>query len=363
MKFLVFLLVLVVLCLNVKSQQVDNEFYMYVQALPSSPLPLTSNLQNSESTSEELNTIFDSFGVVRFVHSFPGAENPELASYHEIHLNGDIDSFIVAIETNNYFGKIYKADYPQLLSCANPVGINDYWVTHGWVNNYALDMIEAQCAWTITTGNDIEVAIIDSDIDTTHEDLENQMIRVWGIAQNPNPLTYHGMGVAGLVAAETNNGLGVASIGYNTKLSFYKAGSNVGVWARAWMAYQDGARIINISYGATGALPTILALNEMVNNGTVITLGAGNIPTATWHSAYSFIDGVINVSGVGPDNKHGPTNRAHNPYVDLCAPSENVSTTDDSNSYQGGWGTSFAAPQVAGTVSLMRSVNPCLPAS
>ncbi|MCG8327147.1 MAG: S8/S53 family peptidase [Chitinophagales bacterium] len=335
-------------------------YYLYVEALPTSPLPQEESPSNTLSTSEELNNYFDQYNVTQFIQSFPNAQNPELAHYYEIHAEGDITQLKEDINEKAYFGKLFLADYPVIASCPNPVGINDYWITQNWANNYALNLIEAQCAWTITTGNNVEVAVVDTEIDTSHEDLTNQILRTVG-----PPVTYaayHGTITAGMVAAQTNNNKGIASIGYNTKISFYRT-SGFNLWQRIWQAYQDGARIINVSWSGIGAYPNLLAVKEMITNGTLITLGAGNTPNAMFHSAYAHIDGAINVSGVDAQDNHGPTGHAHNSHIDLCAPSINVTSTYQGNTYGGGWGTSFAAPQVAGTAALMRSVNPCLAAN
>ena len=99
----------------------------------------------------------------------------------------------------------------------------------------------------------------------------------------------------------------------------------------------------------------------MVDNGVTLVLAAGNSVGSYGHGASANVPGVILVSGVNQNNMCGPTNRARNQKIDLCAPSENISVLGTGNTYHSGWGgTSLAAPLVAGTIGLMLSINPCL---
>lgn len=125
--------------------------------------------------------------------------------------------------------------------------------------------------------------------------------------------------------------------------------------------YLSGVRIINVSWSATGL--NTLAAQEIVESGVILTLAAGNSPTATHHQAIADIPGIINVSSVDINNNH-VVSHAHNQWVDVCAPGIEVYTTYPNNSYGSSpGGTSIAAPFVAGAVALMLEVNPCLSAS
>lgn len=367
----------------------------YIYVYQKKDKPLTIDKGKLETNYSTLNRILRKHKVDRFFSSWPNAEAPALQNIYEMHFagfQGNIEALERDLAASNLFEKVEVARYYQaegkivnrpgitsdpstISSCPTPEPpVNDIYTANGWTNNYALTLMEAECAWTITKGDpSIVVGIADTEFDEDHEDLVNQFATVWGTVP---PECDHGSLVAGCVSPETNNGLGIAGVGYNTKIAGYRVPHNYvpsygctgNPWPGVWQAYQEGRQIINVSWTGVGsATPSapqpggvVMAVQEMVDNGTILVLGAGNSPTSTSHSSYANIPGVINVSGVDANNEHAGTNHAHNQWVDLCALSINVSTTSASGNYVGGWGTSFAAPQVAGVAALILAVNPCL---
>jgi subtilisin family serine protease len=236
------------------------------------------------------------------------------------------------------------------------VGINDTWIVNNQINNDALNLLNAQCAWTITTGSpDIIVGVIDTEFETTHEDLQNTFAGTVGTRSDPLD---HGTSVSSCVATGTNNNKGIAGIGYNTRVKgYYTNGSGSTLWNTIWQAYQDDIKIINVSWTGIGSFPNTLAVREMTNNGVVLIVAAGNDPNSTSHRRYADFPGVINVSGVWANNQHAGTNHAQNQWVDVCALSKNVAACVAGDTYSTVNGTSFAAPQVAGVVALLRSMD------
>ncbi len=87
-------------------------------------------------------------------------------------------------------------------------------------------------AWDISTGSsDIVVAVTDNAINISHPDLVNKMVPGWDAVDNDNDPSpcggndgFHGSHVSGIVGAETNNNIGVASIGYNVSIMPVKIG-------------------------------------------------------------------------------------------------------------------------------------------
>jgi len=300
--------------------------------------------------------------------SYPQAKNPELQRLYDIVVDNkrvleltselqktgnfeDIQSYEVVYTTNN---------------CNNPYPINDKKIIDGTYNNWAIESINARCAWNITQGNpNIVVAIADTEFEQTHEDLENQIIHLSGPISAGNA---HGTVVAGVACAETNNNKGICGVGYNSKIAAYRVNhyinANGGGGASSsdiknaiWAAYLDGRPIINASWTGTGL--NSLAAQEITENGTTLVLAAGNTATSMGHASIANIPGVILVSSVDMNNEYYITH-ARNEYIDLCAPGAFIPTPTVNNSYTVCWGTSVAAPFVAGTIALLLSVNPNL---
>ncbi|NLJ82590.1 MAG: S8 family serine peptidase [Bacteroidales bacterium] len=345
-------IILVLMSLNLFSQH-----YYYVSLSNEKATP--NQQEKGMSNDEKLNLIFKEFEVKSYRQSFPGAKNAELRNYYEIHLpdsfikSKSIDSFDSLLKNSKAFDAIYRSDYYEL-ACDNPVPINDTWIANNLINNDALNLLNAQCAWTITTGDpNIIVGVIDTEFDTTHEDLINTFV---GAVGSQTYFQNHGTSVSSCVATGTNNSKGIAGIGYNTRVKGYHADGGT-LWNNIWQAYQDGIKIINVSWTGIGSYPNILAVQEMTDNGVVLVVAAGNTTTSTSHSAYANIPGVINVSGVWATNLHSGTNHAENQWVDVCALSKNVAVCIPGNTYGTDSGTSFASPQVAGVVALIRSIN------
>ena len=148
-----------------------SQYYFYVS--PANERARPNQEEKGMSNDETLNQIFKEFEVRSYQQAFPGAKNAELQNFYEIHLaenrdNRYIDSFENLLKDSRAFSVIYRAEYYQI-GC-NPIPINDTWIVNNWVNNDALNLLNAQCAWTITKGDpNIIVAVIDTEFETTHK--------------------------------------------------------------------------------------------------------------------------------------------------------------------------------------------------
>ncbi|MEM9548009.1 MAG: S8 family serine peptidase, partial [Bacteroidota bacterium] len=284
----------------------------------------------------------------------------------------------------------FSEEIPEAIALYSP---NDYGLVPSLQGQKDLDLIRAKDAWDITTGNsNTIIGITDTGYDLNHEDLVGKIINVRSNSGN----TTHGTQVAGAAAAKTDNGKGIAGIGFNCSLDVHAGTGSSGANATLQMS-TEGIRVVNSSwiFGTCSYSSYWQGVyNEIYENGTTVCFGAGNGAShcnfgATYPSALNHNIAVTSVGcdkpygtisnwGTGPkkwnwqdvhhnlvgefDPQTGAPIDCHNHYpeVDICAPGYTVRVPEPNNNYIRGWGTSFASPLVAGTIGLMLSTNPCL---
>ncbi len=188
----------------------------------------------------------------------------------------------------------------------------------------------------------------------------------------------HGTHVAGLAGAVTNNGIGIASVGYSVSVMPVKAtgdaaSDNISTgWDGILYAAHAGADIINCSWGGPGYSSYAQNIINSVYNtyGAIVVAAAGNgddsgNPTDEPHypSGYQNVVSVtaLNSSDIFSWANYGAPDPANNFYgVDIAAPGESIYSTylTKVNSYASLSGTSMASPLVASCLGLIKSVYP-----
>ncbi|WP_337103924.1 S8 family peptidase [Paenibacillus sp. YIM B09110] len=236
-----------------------------------------------------------------------------------------------------------------------------------------LAQIGALIAWEkVREQKKLTIAIVDTGIDLDHPDLVNNLVPGVNLVNPklpPNDDNGHGTSVAGVIAAETNNGRGVAGIIWKASIMPIKALDNRGDGTEEELgdailyAIKSGARIVVLSVGLHRYSPYMLDIVEYAESkGVLLVAAAGNDGVSygakaavKYPAAYST---VIAVGGVKPN---GAVDARSNPgpELDIMAP-WNVFTTGMGGLYKREEGTSMAAPQVAAAAGLIWAQNPDL---
>ena len=303
-------------------------------------------------------------------------------------------------------------------SIAGPVGAasNDPYFARQW----GLQKIQAEQAWATATGTGAVVAVVDSGVDLGHPDLAANLLTATDAdfvepdgnctgpkhsrtcAQDgPQDENGHGTHVAGIIAAATNNGTGVAGVAPNAKLLPVRVldenGDGTGdVVAGIRYAADHGADVINMSLGYLSgvgeALGTIGDLDELYaaldyawERGSVVVVAAGNDtapicaePASGHHvicvgsttsadliSYFSNFDAALidtYLVAPGGDGMAGFSLGPSSPTAPLCGGDvfstylrSERSWCSSEAGYEAIAGTSMAAPHVSGVAALLAS--------
>src|SRR4030095_4392407 len=239
----------------------------------------------------------------------------------------------------------------------------------GYSSQWYLPFISAPGAWDITTGStSIPVAVIDSGVDPIHPDLSAKLVTGYNfLAGNidTHDVFGHGTAVAGVIAAETNDGIGVAGLAWNNTIMPLVVinSSNFATYANVVAAINyaadRGSKVINMSLGGTRYSSTLQsAVNYAWSKGVVIVAAAGNNSSSSPFYPAA-LNNVVAVSATDPSDYLASFSNFGN-WITVAAPGTSIYTTTNGGSYGFWQGTSFAAPQVAALAALIFSKNPSL---
>lgn len=233
------------------------------------------------------------------------------------------------------------------------------------VTSYHAALVGLPAAWDTTRGNpNLVIAILDSGIDGTHPDLADKLVpgyNFWDDNDDTHDVFGHGTEVAGIAAAITDNGTGVAGAAWNCGLMPLRVTNRDGfaslfaVLAALTWAMDNGAKIVNLSFEDIHSSPALNSGLAYVRNQGGITIAAGG-NGGTLDSSPDHPD-VVSVAATNAGDER-PSWASFGPYIDLAAPGVSLKTTKSGGGTVTASGTSFASPLVAGIAALVWSVDP-----
>jgi len=311
------------------------------------------------------------YNITRFVHLHPELTNdPLLLRTYQLEFENItmVDELIADLAQLSF---IEYAEKKELH--VNFLTPNDLGPQTGTNSQWGLWKINAQLAWDISTGSsNIVVAVTDNAINS-HPDLVNKFVSPRDVVDNDNDPSacgtndgLHGTHVSGIVGAQTNNALGVASIGFNTSIMPIKIGDCndqlVGGYNGIIWAANSGADIINMSWGGAGVSTYGQNVcNNAWNQGSILVAAAGNSGTdgnpIFYPAAYNNVISVANTQS----NDTKASSSEYGTWIDVSAPGTSIRSCNATTGYTSLSGTSMASPMVAGLLGLMKSHTPALP--
>ena len=239
-------------------------------------------------------------------------------------------------------------------------------------NPYRMDA-NVPVSWEKTRGAGVTVALLDTGIETTHPDLKNNLLDGWDFVNDDNSVNdedwkydqWHGTHIAGIIAAEADNGIGVAGVAPEAKilpLKVFQSGVAYTSDIIDAIHYAElcGAKIANCSWGTLHDNP---ALKEAIENSSMVFVcAAGNSLYNTdkypvYPASYS-LKNVISVTSIDQDGKLSRFANYGKETVDIAAPGRDIYSTTIDNGFAKNSGTSMSAGFVSGALALLLSEDP-----
>ncbi|WP_370527042.1 S8 family peptidase [Thermoactinomyces sp. CICC 23799] len=229
---------------------------------------------------------------------------------------------------------------------------------------YAPQLVGAEEAWDVTQGSsNVTVAIVDTGVDYTHPDLQGKVVKGKDFVDNdddPMDENMHGTHCAGIAAALTNNGVGIAGMAPKVKILAERvldangSGTLDSVAQGITHAADQGADVISLSLGSPQGASTLEdAVNYAASKGAVVVAAAGNESTSA-PSYPAYYEKAIAVAATDSNDRIASFSN-YGSWVDVAAPGVNILSTVPGGGYQTASGTSMATPLVAGQAALLAS--------
>ncbi|MFO1446697.1 MAG: S8 family peptidase [Opitutaceae bacterium] len=355
----------------------------------------------SASRAAELGQLHQSLGA-RTTKRYPDLNDLEVV---ELPAGANLEQALASYKASGLVAKVHR-DYLRRISVTP--NDTDYlngrlWGLHntGQLSGINDADIDAPEAWDIrNSASSVIVAVIDTGVRTTHEDLAANMWRnpgesgngrenngidddgngyiddVFGInartgSGNPTDDNGHGSHCAGTIGAVGNNGVGITGVAWSVKIMALKFLSATGEGADSDAiecidyARRKGAHILSNSWGGgpgSSALETAIGATRTA--GLIFVAAAGNEASdndrvASFPANFDF-DNIVSVAAVDRRDQLATFSNYGANKVDLAAPGVEIRSTwfTSDSAYQSISGTSMATPHVAGAFALLKAQFP-----
>ncbi|WIV17218.1 S8 family peptidase [Paenibacillus polygoni] len=229
---------------------------------------------------------------------------------------------------------------------------------------YGPQRVEAPAAWNITQSSaNIRIAIVDTGVQSDHPELAGKLLPGYDYVDwdpNTSDGNGHGTHVAGIAAAATNNGVGIAGMAPFASIIPIRSLDNNGngllssVANGIVFAANNGAHVVNLSLGSLANDSFLQAAVQYAwDRGAVVIASAGN-SNSTIPVYPASLPGVVSVASTNSSDVKS-TFSNYGTWVDVAAPGEQILSTYTGTSYAYLSGTSMAAPHVSGLAALLAS--------
>lgn len=235
---------------------------------------------------------------------------------------------------------------------------------------WAIKQFDVEKAWRFSEGEQVNVAVIDTGCDLTHEDLKECLLPGKNFIDHnsePQDDNGHGTHVAGTIAA-INNGIGMVGVAPKAKILPVKslagngAGSHVSIADGVRWSVDNGAELITMSLGSPMPSKTLeRAINYAINNNVVVFCAAGNSGNSVDIQYPANFLPTISIGAIGRKLNVSSFSCCGD-NLDFVAPGEDIISAVPGDRYAKMTGTSMATPYAVGCaalyLSLKKKINP-----
>lgn len=229
---------------------------------------------------------------------------------------------------------------------------------------YALRTLHIQQAQQISTGKDVTIAVIDSEVEASHPDLAGSVKKKFDALGGAGSPQSHGTAMAGAIVAHGKllgiapGAIVIAARAFDDSRGQAR-GTSFAIYKSLQWAADSGARIVNMSF--VGPFdPDLSRMLASAANKAIVLIAAGGNGGPDSGPQYPASDANV-IAVAATDSKDGLFSLDNrNAYIALAAPGVDILSLAPDDGYQESTGSSIAAAHVSGIAALMLQVQPSL---